>query len=407
MEKRMSFLENFPPRDTLLKSFRPDPVQGILKVNNHVHTPWSFSAFRSVEEAVRMADKEGVKILGINDFYVTSGYTEFIEKCRLYRLFPLLNVELIGISREDQQAGVRVNDPGNPGRTYISGKGLAFPSVLPVKQQQKLDRVVSESNHQVAQMIDLLNRWLEYHQTGISLSMEEIMKEHARDLLRERHVAKALRVKIDQQAGSDKDYYKLLEQVYGGNPTQKKREDVPGIEEELRARLLKAGAPAFVPEDEKAFMNLEEIITIIEDAGGIPTYPMLLDGAAGAVTEFENDREQLLNRLKKRGFRSVEMIPLRNRIGVLREYAEYFYENGFIVSFGTEHNTTALLPLTVSCRNQEPLDEKLMQISYRGAACLAAHQYMYVKEGPRYPILEREEMEHLGMAVLNHYFKSD
>ena len=63
-----------------------------------------------------MADSENVKILGINDFYVTEGYKEFIEMCRLYHIFPLLNFELIGISREDQESGIRVNDPGNPGR---------------------------------------------------------------------------------------------------------------------------------------------------------------------------------------------------------------------------------------------------------------------------------------------------
>jgi hypothetical protein len=403
----MSFLEHFPPSDELLESYGSDPSPGVLKVNNHVHTPWSFSAFRSVEEAVQRASAEGIKILGINDFYVTDGYAGFIENCRKYHLFPLLNVELIGISKEDQMAGVRVNDPNNPGRTYISGKGLAFPSVLPVKQKQKLDRVVKESNHQVARMTDLVNRWLEYHQTGISLSVDEIMKEHARELLRERHLAKALRVKIGQMAESDEEYYKLLERVYGGNPSQKRRDDVAGIEEELRARLLKAGAPAFVPEDEKAFMNLEEIIAIIEDAGGIPTYPMLLDGAAGGITEFESDRERLLITLKNRGFRSVEMIPLRNRIEVLKSYAEYFYDNGFVVSFGTEHNTTAMLPLTVSCRDQEPLDEKLLHISYHGAAYLAAHQYLFATEGAGYPQSGREEMERLGMAVLGHYFKAN
>jgi len=158
----MSFLEQFPDRATLLESYKSDHSGEPLKVNNHIHTPYSFSAFQSIEEAVRMADSEGVKILGINDFYVTEGYEEFIEKCRIYHIFPLLNFELIGINREDQQSGIRVNDPGNPGRTYITGKGLAFPSILPAEQQQKLDRVVQESNSQVAQMIDLLNKWHEF-----------------------------------------------------------------------------------------------------------------------------------------------------------------------------------------------------------------------------------------------------
>ncbi len=400
----MSFLEQFPDRDTLLESYQPDHSQPPLKVNNHIHTPYSFSAFRSIEEAVKMAKDEDVKVLGINDFYVTDGYGEFMEKCIDHGIFPLFNIELIGISKADQEAGIRVNDPNNPGRTYISGKGLAFPSILPGEQQQKLDGVVKESNNQVVKMIDLVNRWLEFQQAGISLSVEGIMEEHAMQLLRERHVARALRLKIEESARSDEMFFGLLKKVYGGKSSDKQREDIAGIEEELRARLLKAGAPAFVPEEEKAFMNLEEINGIIRDAGGIPTYPMLLDSAGGGITEFERDREKLLKVLILRGFHSVELIPLRNRIEVLKEYAEYFYVNGFVVSFGTEHNTTAMLPLTVSCKNDVPLDKSLMQISYNGAAYLAAHQYLCLKEGPGYQMGDRDEMERLGRAVLNHYF---
>ena len=188
--------------------------------------------------------------------------------------------------------------------------------------------------------------------------------------------------------------------------SEKPRQDIAGLEEELRARLLKAGAPAFVAEDEKAFMSMEEIVRIIENAGGIPTYPMLLDGAGGQITQFESDRERLLEVLKRRGFRSVEMIPMRNRFEVLKEYAEYFYQHGFIVSFGTEHNTTAMRPLTVACKNETPLDESLMKISFNGAACLAAHQYLVAKEGPDYPTAGRKEMEKLGRAVMKHYFSN-
>jgi len=119
----MSYLEQFPDRLSLLESYQAKHPHFPMKVNNHIHTPYSFSAFGYIEEAVKMAEAEGVKILGINDFYVTEGYGEFIEKCLKHQIFPLLNVELIGISREDQEAGIRVNDPNNPGRTYISGKG--------------------------------------------------------------------------------------------------------------------------------------------------------------------------------------------------------------------------------------------------------------------------------------------
>ena len=77
-----------------------------------------------------------------------------------------------------------------------------------------------------------------------------------------------------------------------------------------------------------------------------------------------------------------------------------------MISFGTEHNTTSLGPMTVACKDGA-LDESLMQISFNGAACQAAHQYLVQKEGPYYQRGTREEMELLGRTVLNEYFSTN
>lgn len=401
----MNFLAQFPDRKTLLDSSRSEESGLPLKINNHIHTPYSFSAFESVNEIMELAGKEEIRVLGINDFYVTDGYAEFQEKCVAHGIFPLFNIELIGISREHQEKGIRINDPNNPGRIYISGKGLAYPSILPDKLQGELNGIIRESNKQVSAMIDLLNRWMQFQQVEIRLSVEEIMENHARQLLRERHVAKALRVKIEQKAENDDAYGALIRQIYGGKSSEKKRDDIAGVEEELRARLLKANAPAFVAEDEKAFLGMERIVEIIRAAGGIPTYPMLLDGAGGEMTPFEDGKEQLYESLSAWGFTSVELIPLRNRIDLLKAYAAFFYNKGFVVSFGTEHNTSAMRPLTVNCKDQTPLDKELEQISFLGAAYQAAHQYLVSREGPANRRESRSEMEKLGRAVFNHYFQ--
>ncbi len=402
----MSFLEQFPDRETLLKLFDEKISVFPMKVNNHIHTPYSFSAFQSVTQAVRMAVAEDLRILGINDFYVTDGYREFTDECIDHGMFPLLNIELIGISKKDQASGVRVNDPGNPGRTYISGKGLSLEGDLPEHQAEKLKDILAESNLQVQKMVDLLNHYLVQKEVDISLSVDEIMEKHAVNLLRERHVAKMLRLKLDEAASNDQEYNELLSRIYNGQPVVAKRSDIAGTEDELRSKLLKAGAPAFVPEDVKAFPPLEEIIQLIRDAGGIPTYPVLLDGAGGQATEFENDKEQLLEALKSRGFNSMEFIPLRNEFEKLKEYAEYFYGKGFVVSFGTEHNTSAMIPMNVSCKGNVPLDDSLMEISFKGAAYVAAHQYLMVKDGPDYLQMSRSEMELLGRAIFQYYFRT-
>jgi hypothetical protein len=44
----------------------------IIKVSAHLHTPYLFSAFSDVNEALDKAVAESVKVLGINDFYTTA-----------------------------------------------------------------------------------------------------------------------------------------------------------------------------------------------------------------------------------------------------------------------------------------------------------------------------------------------
>ena len=51
----MLFLERFPNKAELLESYVKEDPGFPLKINNHVHTPYSFSAFKSIDEAVTMA----------------------------------------------------------------------------------------------------------------------------------------------------------------------------------------------------------------------------------------------------------------------------------------------------------------------------------------------------------------
>ena len=132
----------------------------MIDVNAHLHTPYSFSAFRDVADALDRAAAEGVKVVGINDFYSTDGYGEWQEGCAARGLFPLFGIEFISLNEEDQAAGLRVNDPNNPGRTYVSGKGLAYPVVLSGEPLRQLEAVKAEANAQVEKMCAKLNDWL-------------------------------------------------------------------------------------------------------------------------------------------------------------------------------------------------------------------------------------------------------
>ncbi|MEZ5072636.1 MAG: hypothetical protein R2751_17170 [Bacteroidales bacterium] len=402
----MSIWNLLPEKEALMETAETWTGIPVLPVNNHIHTPHSFSAFSSVEEAVRLARAEGVRILGVNDFNGVDAYGDFERACLREGLFPLFNIELIGIHSADQKAGVRVNDPGNPGRIYISGKGLAHPSRLSGESRAVLDAIVAESNRQVEEMTGKLNRWLRDKGLSIELVREDLLRSGAGKLLRERHVARALRVRMEEVFETDAQWRTGMKTVFGGVEPGSDRDRAAEVENELRSRLLKAGAPAFVPEDERAFLPLDRILSLIREAGGIPTYPLLLDGTGGEPTEFESDPDSLFHALQDRGFRSVEFIPHRNRPEMLRKYAGMFYERGFVVTFGTEHNTSAPGPMTVECKGGIPLEPDMARIGFLGAAALAGHQYLIARGASSTDSVSRNELEDVGRAVLGTFFQT-
>lgn len=359
----------------------------MVDVNAHLHTPYSFSAFSDVKQALDMAASEGVKVVGINDFYSMDGYKEWKEGCAERALFPLFGIEFISLNAEDQAAGLRVNDPNNPGRTYISGKGLAYPVILSGEEARQLADVKAESNAQVERMCAKLNEHLKAVGEEFTLDFAQIARELTHGSIRERHLAKALRLAVERAATtgvSDAQAKKAsasglqsaaehYERIFG-QPAKSDVSNVAAIENEIRSRLLKAGGAAFVPEDPKAFLPMTTVQRIIEAAGGIPTYPFLADDAKGNFTDFEGDLQKAADTLKKRGFRSVEFITTRNTTAVLEQYAGYLEDEGFIVSFGSEHNTPAMEPVKLRTRDAADLSDKLKAINYRGACAIAAHQ---------------------------------
>ena len=326
-----------------------------------------------------MALAEDVKVLGINDFYVTDGYDDFFELSRKHKIYPLFNIEAIALLRGLQNKGVRINDPANPGRVYICGKGLNYPVELSSKSKKTLENVKAQSQRQIVEMIDKLNVWLREIDMNFVISYDKVRSRFARHLVRERHIAQALRAVIFERYDSDEERGEVLQKLYGGIPSGVDVNDAAALENELRNNMLKAGKKAFVPEDKKTFMPITKIREIIIDAGGIPCYPVLLDDSSGKLTEFESDWEQLYQSLINLGIYCIELIPHRNSLEIMEPFVKYFYEKDFLITFGTEHNTPGLTPLTPCCSGNTPLTDFLNQVNYEGACMIAAHQHLCKK----------------------------
>ncbi|MFA5814741.1 MAG: hypothetical protein WC865_03880 [Bacteroidales bacterium] len=406
-----NFLKQFPNIGELLSS--PVPAGLTYEINGHIHTPYSFSAFSDVETIFRMAVKENVKIVGINDFYTTSGYAEFHKNAVKSKTFPMFNIEFIALDRELQKKGIRVNDLNNPGRTYFSGKGLDFPERLDSVHAKIVDTVKTESLRQVETMVDKTNSVLADIHSDLRLDYQDIRKNFARDLVRERHIAKALRISIFQKFPTIAERIAFLSTLYDGKEPEANMESDSAVEIEIRNNLLKAGGKAFVEEDEKAFLSVDAVIDIISNAGGIPCYPVLLDDPKGTITDYEVDKEALLAELSRKKIFCIELIPGRNDAGILKDFVQFFHSKGFIILFGTEHNTPDMIPLTVSCRQGVRLTDELKKISFDGASVIAAHQYLraigsesQVRQWNELSSDEKNSVLTLGKAVVYHFINN-
>ncbi len=406
------FLSDFPALDIMVKDMKGFVPPDFREVNGHIHTPYSFSAFSDMENIFSMAKNENISVLGINDFYVTDGYDSFHKGCVNNRIFPFFNIEFIGLLKEEQKNGIRINDPNNPGRIYFSGKGLDYPFHTGFMLKRQLKSVIRESQHQIKAMINMLNDLIEKQNPGLRLSYDTIKNKYAHDLVRERHIAKALRILAVNNFTAEEKQTEFIESLYGGKKTKTGPGNPAAFENEIRSNLLKSGGAAFVEEDERSFLELQKIIMIILKAGGIPCYPVLLDDPAGKYTEFEADPQKLYESLKRLMVECIELIPGRNDASLLKKFVEFFRDKGFIITFGTEHNTPEMIPLTVTTRGGGPLDEDLKKTGWEGACVIAAHQYLrfegrqgYVMPDGNHSADQKNELAKLGQLVIEYYLK--
>ena len=355
-------------------------------VNTHVHMPPNFSAFADVDDVVATGAAEGVRAIGISNFYDQHVYSRFGERTAAAGIVALYGLEIITHAPELERAGIRVNDPANPGRFYLCGKGISpFQGMTP--RAAAIEATIRTGNDErAAAMVARVSEHLAA--SGVTgaegLTVEAITAKVARRAgvpeawvsLQERHIAQAVQELLAEVPQTER--LAALERIYG-RPSSVDVDDPAALQGEIRSRLLKAGMPAFVPEVPVGF---DDAYHYILDMGGIPTYPTLADGAT-PVCEFETPADALAREVVARGIHAAELIPIRNRSAVVDEYVRAFTGAGLIVMAGTEHNTTERLPLDPACVDG-PLSDYARKAFWEGTCVVAAHQRMAARDEAGY-----------------------
>src|SRR5208283_5737217 len=63
-------------------------------------------------------------VLGINDHYTIAGHEEFRRACEIAGIAAAFSLEAVAMDRDAEAQGMLLNDPDNPGRVYLCGKGV-------------------------------------------------------------------------------------------------------------------------------------------------------------------------------------------------------------------------------------------------------------------------------------------
>ena len=364
LEERLNALRQ------LCAQLGPRPRRG---TNCHIHTSESFSVFRSPTEAVWQAAREGLAVLGINDHYTVAGHEEFRRACDIAGLGAAFSLEAVAMDREAEAARLLLNDPDNPGRVYLCGKGVTRVPPDSLAEMQNLARMRSALEKRNREITAKLAALFEERLEAPGPTWEFVRGLTPRGNATERHVAWGVLARLRQlSAERGVSLSEIIAQCCGAAPPA--GADDAALQIFLRAKLLKAGAPGFVRESEEAFVSTEELRRIFLAFGSIPTYPIL----GNPVTSGERDIEALLDRLQAAGFYAVEVIPHRNTRERLREMVETARRRWWPVFNGTEHNTPEAKPML----DPYALDPEFEPWFRKSTALLLAHQQRVAEGRP-------------------------
>jgi hypothetical protein len=390
-----------------------------LRANAHIHLPPNFSAFDTVDQAVALAADQNIGVLGISNYYDFNVYGEFVDRARARGIFPLFGLEIIAMQADLLDAGIRVNDPGNPGKTYLCGKGITRFADLSTEAQRLNDLIRHSDRERMTTMVERLRNLLQSRRFDTDIDdkhvVQMIVKRHGSPretvYLQERHISQAFQEALFERIPASERLGRLPE-LLGAATKLSDPEDHVGLQNELRSHLMKAGKPAFV---EESFLSFADARQLVLELGGIPSYPVLADGAS-PMCEFEADPDKLIDELRKREVHAVEWIPVRNKQSIVAEYVTKMRAAGLVVTAGTEHNTLDLIPFEPACKDG-PLPPSVRDVFCEGACVVAAHQFLslhgecgYVDRVGRptaaYPSADAriKSLARIGAAVIGRYF---
>lgn len=314
------------------------PPQG-RAVNLHCHSFFSFNGYGYSPSAIAWkARMAGLAAVGLVDFDVLDGVSEFLSACNLVGIRACAGLETRVFVPEF--ATREINSPGEPGIAYFMGVGFTSSELNPPGLLPELKRTAQERTRKILERVNP-------HLDPVSIDYErDVVPLTPAGNPTERHLCIAYDKKSkevfpdvtvraafwSEKLGSDAE---ILLELF---------DDSPVFQGLIRSKLMKAGGVGYVKPEGREFPTLRDVSAFFLDAGAIPTYAWLDGVSAG-----ERAQDELLDLMTSVGVAAVNIIPDRNwnirdaaqreeKVRLLHDFVRAAQARALPIMVGTEIN---------------------------------------------------------------------
>lgn len=337
--------ERLSALNDLLLTEAEKPQKRVNDANNHIHTIYSFSPY-SPTKAAYMAYKSGLTSAGIMDHDSASGAKEFKAACKMLGLGSTCGVEVR--AKFDKGFG-KINHPDQANCVYMAAHGIPAQNVDKLNDYLAFYR--KKRNERNAKMCERITG--KFGKFGITLDFMKdvypLSMANEGGSVTERHLTFALAKKLSDKFGRTERLLSFLTDDLNLKVSEKIKgylldEANPNFYYDLLG-VLKADTAFFYIDADEEMPEASEFIKFAESLGAIPAYAYLGD-VGDSVTgdkkaqKFEDDfLDELIEELKKDGFRAIAYMPTRNTPEQLKRVQKLCREHNFFEISGEDINS--------------------------------------------------------------------
>jgi hypothetical protein len=269
--------------------------------NMHCHTFYSFNAYgHSPMSLAWLARRRGIKLMGIVDFDVLDGVTEFLAACDKVEVRGSAGIETRVFLPEF--ASREINSPGEPGVYYHMGIGFTS-SQAPASVTHILKDLRQRAGRRNQLIVDRLNS----HLDPVAIDYQgDVLPLSPGGTPTERHIVVAY---VQAAQASVDDPVAFWADRLGATREQMAPVviDSPKFQNLIRARLMKRGGVGYIQPTPDMFPSVEEFHTMVQACGALPCATWLDGTSAG-----EQAIRELLELLIGKGVVAMNIVPDRN-----------------------------------------------------------------------------------------------